>query len=278
MSNSEQAPNIAQQLWIPGAHLDLEYPTPSDEELCEIWEDYTGKPSKSLTGICGVYIPLNQQQRPRAIASIDLCEVVRDTVVALDAATGYEPVRRTSYSQQRWYSTANSSPDIEKSVVVSLVRVLMDAGHVQPVEGISEIRTILQDWRNNGVYCVANTATLPGCERGTIEYTLKQYLPNCFDAIVLPRNHDGSGSVTKANALVSLAKACGLSLATVPVIHIDDAAHHIQAFDDMFKHLPKYERFTPLHSDNHHAPVDSHTSTPLEAFVKANIFLKNKEC
>jgi hypothetical protein len=257
------------ELWYPGLHLDDEYTVPDDTELRYLWKNYTDKKVVHTTNqVYGVY---SEPERVTAVASIDLCEVVRDTAVGLDQVTGSTLGRRSRYSEKTWFDKKLVGNDYEKSVVISAVRAIMDSGLIEPVKDISAIRAILQKWRAVGVYCVANTSTLPGCERGTITHTLQRDLLGCFDGLVLPRNHDGSGAVSKAAALSIVAEEAHIPLATLPLIHIDDAAHHILGFENCYQSQPRAKLFAPLHSDNQTIAAEYGCLSPLAAFQQADV-------
>lgn len=259
------------ELWYPGLHLDAEYPVPTDAELTALWETYEpAAPAHTTREVYGVYSePKNDV---RAVASVDLCEVVRDSGMGLDEVVGMLPQRRSAYSRGSWFEITDTqtSVDYERSVVVSGIRAIMHSGLVRPVEHIEAIGSFLRNWRAQGVYVVANTSTLPGCETGTIQHTFARDLPGCFDALVLPRNHDGKGSITKARALGMLASEAGIELAAVPFVHIDDAPHHIQGFQDLHSTHATMRLFAPEHEDNHTIADDIRCDTPLEAFIGAD--------
>ena len=245
-NNREQAP--PEGLWLPGMHLDEEYHTPDDAELETLWEAYN--PDGTAEACTDVYGVFTRRDGIRAVASVDLCEVVRDTVLGLDEATGVYPKRRSTYGTGTWYREDVSDPNYQESVIVSAIRALMGKGLVRPVEHIDAIATMLRNWRAQGVYVVANTSTLPGCERGTIQHTLAEYLPGCFDALVLPRNHTGTGSMTKARALEAITTQAGIPLLDMPFVHIDDALRHVNSFRAQYGRHADIGLFVPLHADN----------------------------
>jgi len=269
MSNqSEQcAPN---QLWYPGLHLDDEYPVPTDAELEAAWSAYRpDEKAHALQGVYGVYS--EPTTKIKAIASIDLCEVVRDTVGGFDEATGTHVYgKRNLYTRGTWFDGGEKGMDYERSVVVSVIQVLMSEGHIQSDPHAGAMAAFLRNWRKQGIYTVANTSTLPGCEIGTINNTLARDLAGSFDALVLPRNHDGLGPITKAGALAILAEEASIDISDMPLIHIDDADHHIAGFQNHFESSPRMQLFVPRHRDNGSTPVDMHCKTPLEAFIRAD--------
>lgn len=256
------------EIWEIGKHLNNDYPTPTDEMLRNLWQTHMGTPAVSTEGVFGVYTP--PEQTVKAVASVDLCEMVRDTRKALYAATrvplptGAWPA---DYSAGTWYDKKFGYCR-ERSVVVSVIRALMSAGLVPPVEGSSEIADTLKDWRESGVWVVANTSTLPGCEPGTIEHTLAKSMRGQFDGLVLPRNHDGQGPVTKATAVRTIMKEAGI--AGVPVVHLDDAPYHHASFRI---ERDQFDSQVFLLGATYGAPTESLDfafDTPLAAFKGAN--------
>ena len=263
------------EIWYPGGpDLADDYPDATTAQLVEMWSDYShGAEVWPLQGVYGVYsVPSGPV---KAIASIDVCEVLRDTSIAFMQATGLEPHRTHDYTSNTWI--VGRTRIYERQVVTDTLRLLMSQGLVSPVENSTSIGSILRSWRQQGIYVAANTSTLPGCESGTIKHTLGRDYPDCFDAIVFPRNYDGKGAVTKATALDQLAIEAGLPAQEVPIIHIDDAAHHIRSFLDM-KHLfADVTLYVPEH-DGNRGQLDPglYYNSPLDAFLAANKHFKDR--
>lgn len=271
---TERVPQCAPgELWYPGLQLDTEYPVPSEAELVDLWQQYN--PEGSAEPVEGVYGVLTPRSDIRAMASVDLCEVIRETVEGLDAATGVNLGRRPKYDAGTWFDETISGSEYSKSVQISVIRAIMNSGLVKPVGYIAGIRAILHNWRAQGVYCVANTSTLPGCEPGTIRHTLGDELPGAFDALVLPRNHDGTGPVTKAAALGMVADQLQVDLASTPFVHIDDASHHIAGFRHHYTDASMLRLFAPLYGDE--AVTDeAQCGTPFEAFLRADAYFREE--
>jgi hypothetical protein len=261
------------QLWYPGLHLDDEYPILTSQELEALWVEYDPDASpQALHEVYGVFT--TPHKNVKAIASIDLCEVVRDTAVGLDSVTGLTLGRRSAYYPKTWFDRSVTGSDYEASVIISAVRALMHAGLVQPVEHIGAIRSILCNWRAQGVYCIANTSTLPGCESGTIIHTLGRDLRGGFDALVLPRNYDGTGTITKARALEMVSEQAGLALDSVPFVHIDDAPHHVEGFLNHYTTNERLRLFSPKNATNDAINADLLCESPLDSFLKANAYFR----
>lgn len=276
MSNSGEqcAPG---QLWVPGMHLDEEYPVPSSQELVELWQTYSQTNALPTRGVYGAYVP--PKQEVRAIASVDLCEVVRDTLGSVHIANGIQrttPYTRYTYSDETWFDRSLSSEELERSVVATTLQTAMSEGFVQPVEFIGGIGALLRSWRAQGIYCVANTATLPGCERGTIQYTLGRDLPGALDGILFPRNWNNSSAMTKAAALITLAAEAELDLEELPVAHIDDAVHHANSFLTAFPDKSNLKIVVPAYGWNRELDETLRAASPFEAFVAADSFFREE--
>jgi hypothetical protein len=261
------------RLWYPGCEdLDKEYPIPTDQELLMYWQGYTEQEAQSLKGAFGVY-----SQPPdelSAVVSIDVCEIFRDTSIAMSDVVGL-PLKRGQYGQDTWYSIPTMGRAYEGSLVLGVVQAVMNADMVPTIEGIDKLAEIIRTWRDNGVYTVANTSTLPGCELATIRMFEKE-LKECFDALVLPRNPHGNEGITKAGALGILADEVGIDLDDFPLIHIDDATHHIKGFADQFADHGASAYFMPAHAYSRPIAPEIDCETPLEAFTRANEFLRKQ--
>ncbi len=268
------------ELWVPGMWLNSEYPEATPDTLKDAWQFYSGGEAVPLQDVLGVYTPRDDV---RAIASIDVCEVLRDTVVSIDRAsnivhheTGLEIGRRADYSGTTWYSAEAAGLPYERATIQSIAQVLMNEDLITPVDEIEDIARILQEWRRNGIMTVANTSTLPGCELATVTKYFAKHLPGAFDGIVFPRNHDGTGKITKAMAIEILATEADLPHRTLPLIHIDDVVHHVEGFMTHYADHDGHATFLPLHGDNAHAPADTHCQSPLDAFEKAHLHFEQR--
>lgn len=262
-----------QKLWYPGIDLETEYPTPESEELVSLWEGYAKVPSLAVEGVFGAYTP--PESEVRAIVSFDMCEVVRDTIVAIDHATGLEPIRRNLYSEGTWFSAEKMGQDYERNVITSIARVLMDADLVEPADDIFDIALYMLKWREAGVYNIANTSTLPGCEPGTIRF-LSENMPGCLQGILLPRNHDGKGRLTKAQSLSVWGDEAGIDVHAIPIVKIDDLPFHLNGFIEHFTDHEAMACFMPAHSDNVAPTEEMHCNNTLDAVKKTDDFLRNQ--
>lgn len=277
MANISSPEMLKPELWYPGGpNLDADYPNATDEQFIELWSKYSHglAEARALHSVYGVY---NLPDKPiKAIASIDACEVLRDTSIAFKKVVGLRPRRTYDYAEDSWI-TRDQPPEYERQVVTDSLRVLMSLGLVPPVEHSTAIGSILRSWRRQGVYTTVNTSTLPGCEIGTITYTLGRDYPDCFDAIIFPRNHDGKGLVTKATALNDLALETGLPSQDVPVVHVDDAVHHMQDFIGRQLLFPDLSLFIPEHETNRDK-LDSelYYASPLDAFLGVDEHFKDR--
>jgi len=159
-------------------------------------------------------------------------------------------------------------------VILNGIRVLMGSGQFHPVDNIEAIAATLRNWRRQGIYCVANTSTLPGCEVPTIKNTLGNSLPGCFDALVLPRNHHAVGKITKAYALDSVASEAGVPLYSVPLVHIDDAQPHIESFRTYYAGREDMRLLSPVHYLQPVTDPELQSETPVAAFFRATEFFR----
>ena len=136
------------ELWIPQSNMDLhiEYPVPTVLELAVMWSDYMEGDTSSLTTADGVYGVFAQPVRDiTGFASIDLCEVVRQTHVGLHMIERDDPDAITDYHK---YTPDHAIRDD----LTPAAQVLINAGLIPPVENIHAIRTIMRRWKQNGIY------------------------------------------------------------------------------------------------------------------------------
>lgn len=228
------------ELWRPGEPLDEQYPLPSSAELCGELQQLVGE-HEEVFEPADVFGAL---RRPRAgeqidgVMSVDLCEVLRYTARSLADSMGIEEYNSNRYMDALW-DASDQGPEYLQNVLQAKTQLFMHMDLVKPVEDHDKIAELMQGWRKErGVYVVANTSTLPGCEIPTLRF-LNQYYPDCFDGIVLPRNHDGNGKITKADALSCVLEELAAYGAEPQFAgHIDDTIHHLDA---MAAHPPHAE-------------------------------------
>ncbi len=257
------------QLWYPGQDFDLreEYPTITEVGLVEAWQEYTGCSQVEL--IPGVLGALKApQEAPTSFASIDLCEVVRHTHRGLRQV---ENVSAGTIDDIHAYCHGLSIHN--NADITTVAQVLIQADLIEPVDDIDHIASTLQAWRERGVFVFANTSTLEGCEQGTIDF-LAKYLPDGFDGIAFPRNHDSTLPLTKgvvAANIIGKLSASGLVVA----IHIDDKPAHNTAFLAALQAGGHHVgTFQPEYPSSHAAdPSSIIADTPLNTFIAAGRFL-----
>lgn len=263
------------ELWIPGRDIELhhEYPVPPVEELANYWHEYTGGDVREAPGVYGaIAMP---DAPPRAYASIDVCEILRESHLGLRSVA---EIRSEPYDGNI-HRYGDGTPITSAADITSVLQVLMTNGLIRPTPGVEEMASTMRRWREQGVYIVANTSTLPGCERGTIDF-FGAYLPGVFDGLLLPRNHDGTLPLTKghaaANVVAALPPEAGQD---VVALHIDDSPHHNIAFRAQVGAFAgaQVATFQPQYPS--HLPLDQGsviTPTPLEAFRAADAFLASQ--
>ncbi len=253
-----------QELWLPGQTLDHVYTVPTTAELIDHWaatHDHSNVIESP--GVFGVL--RTPDVTPRVVVSIDLCEVIRGTLHSMASVFGKTSVDLHTYSAY--------APNfgVEDHMVAPVIQTLMNHGHVKPDDAIEEISQTLQSWREQDAYCVANTSTLPGCEIATISF-LDEYLPGCFDGILLPRNHDGKAPITKGHALRFAIEEL-TDIDDTSALHIDDAPHHCVAVAEHVGTLIGRHNVTtimPLYRDAKHPEGTLPASSPVDAFRQAD--------
>lgn len=266
--------NEAPTLWTPNQEysLDAEYPIASEAELASKWGEYTRVNSGGLDTydeFLGVTRP--PEVAPSLVVSVDLCEVLRMTHASL--RTVEEPFG-TPFKPEPY---GNGTQSLRTPTdVLSVAQVLINHDLIRPVDKINYLTGFMQRWRKLGAYIVANTSTSEGCELGTVSF-LQRFTPSSFDGILFPRNHDGTGTVTKGMALRSVVDKYTEPDQQVDIVHIDDAHHHLEALPSAFNNLPAttIATFQPLYADSLFGAHDGsmHGETPFEAFLKANEYI-----
>lgn len=253
------------QLWIPGQDNDLseEYPAATQEELTKKWLDYN--PDAHAIDAPGVYgVMAIPQKTPEVYVSLDICEVMRDTHLAVRSLISVNEERYKGNIHAYGIGTCLENAADHQAAI----RVLMNAGHVKPVESIGEISDIIEEASDVGAYVFANTSTLSGCEIATVDF-LKEYVPKGLQGVAFPRNHDGLHPLTKGVVLKNIVDRFSDPKNHTLAIHLDDVPHHnISARTEMAKRpnsetttiMPRYEtHLAPDHESNL-------TETPLIAF------------
>lgn len=264
-------------LWTPNQEYSLaaEYPIASDQELAEKWGDYTRTDAENLDtydSFLGVTRP--PESTPSLIVSVDLCEVLRMTHASL--RTVEEPFG-TPFAPEPYGNGMQSMRSATD--VVSVAQVLINHDLIRPVDEINYLAGFLQRWKRLGAYIVANTSTSEGCELGTVNF-LQNFTPNSFDGILFPRNHDGTGKVTKGLALRSVVDRYIETDQTLDITHIDDAHHHLEALPKAFSDRPMTEiaTFQPLYTGSLFPAHEgsTHGETPFETFVRADEYITSQ--
>lgn len=250
---------------------------PNPEELLQDWNTlYDSDTAHIVPGVLGV-MRTTGEDRPWALVSVDLCDVVRETARDFMKLGGFTI---DAAGETYGYGVPFGVGD-KPAIVTRMVQGVMIRDNISPVEGIDTIKEILQEKREHGAYVIANTSTLQGCERATLRW-MKTYLPDCFDGLVLPRNYDGNGSTTKGSVKLAVAKELqqlGTSTTITYTQHIDDAPHHIRAVREASHEMTVYNHsdFTPRYIWNTKHDDMNHTETPLEAFEKSyDAFTENR--
>lgn len=265
-------------IWTPEKGICLIDQTPSPEELVNLWQKYSETDTESIKltdGIYGVYSLPNAEVK--AVASIDLCEVLRKTGSTFHELIGEKPTGYIDYLEKTWASAKIYEYQLGRNVLETLIGHAASQGLIPAIENSQEISEIIKNWRQNDVYIIANTSTLEGSEKGTIIHTLGRDYPGLFDAIVFPRNYDGNGPTTKAEAIKILTDQAGIDLNNIPIIHIDDMPHHIKSFNAWRSESGlDITTFMPTYMDNLHVNETTYHDTALNAFEVADETLRDK--
>lgn len=269
------------QLWYPGANiqLDTEYPVPTADELIDAWDGYLQSEAHAAAapGVYGVVrVP---ETSPSTFISVDVCEVLRQTHATL--RTVEEPFGQPipnihDYCGGMKSVECNSDLQGKYADIKSIAQVLMGENLIQPVEGIERITSLMQSWREKGVYIFANTSTLEGCEMGTISF-FRKYMPDALDGLLFPRNFDGLGKITKGVAAANVVEAFRDPATETTAIHIDDLGHHLSAFHLTVGALSgiRVATYQPAYPSVHQPHAESLvTGTPLETFQQLDTYLK----
>lgn len=198
-----------------------------DPDIQKLWQAYTGQTAHALSEVVSAYI--HPTRHTHSIASVDIDELLRDTSIGFGRVVGLNTVRG-QYSRETPFDEYTCKDKTEtqnrRSFVDFAIRAAIYTGAAKPDEDIESLAETLRKWRTNGVYVVANTAGLEGCDTATIGF-LQEFLPGCFDAVLFPRNHDGNGEVTKVEALKLLAETTGMELSDMPLAFLDDMEHQL---------------------------------------------------
>lgn len=276
----------ATPLWTLDYPREPHFDEPSTPELTAHWLE--AHPTQALVLPDAIYgIAEVPEAQPTAIVSLDLDEIVRMSGLSLihlrggvlddmvtDGARGH-----LDYGSHLngWEDHDSLEPQAMRHL---MLQELMHAGRVPPVEYHSVIATFLREWRAQDVYTIVNTSTLSGCELSTIKF-LDEHFPGCTQGLLLPRNHDGHGSVTKAQSLRATLQAINEQTAWhtdgIPVIAIDDASHHAQDYDKagIKTFMPSYDWNTGCQEVGTIERIPQHWPGTVDTFVAVDRYLTN---
>lgn len=260
----------AGEIWLPGMTLDTLYPSPSAEDLIPLWEDYSEEPAIAVNGVLGVITP--PKRKITDIVSIDLCEVIRESMQALHEVTGVslsDP--NTFYQDGTWYDRKIIGKERQEAINASVLQIVINNGLVKPVPYISAIRAAVKSWRGDGAFVVANTSTLPGCEPGTINRTLKDTMLACFDGIVFPYGYDNNSKISKSQALAFACRDAGVDYDNLPILHIDDSDGHHGAFRTSLSDRSDVTLLAPIVKGRQAPEAHVQFDAPYKAFLYAHM-------
>lgn len=214
--------------------------------------------------------------QPHAFAVLDLCEVVRETGIAV-ARMGGGGLDEVFNPEEGTADYGNHFLNFTRDDMIKItVQIMMDHDLIDAVQFHEALTAFMQRWKAAGTYIVADTSTLPGCEKNTIDF-LERYYPSCFDGILLPRNHDGNGRTTKADAFAAAQNAIALwygkEIYDAPIVYIEDTPHHTTAFKERFPNskifMPEYDWNTHHTQNSDVTVVPQHLGT-VDSFIAAD--------
>lgn len=215
-----------------------------------MWARYLGEAPDNIVTTAGFLGVMRRPSEPvKAVLSLDLCEVVRETGASclrfLKHADQFGLPWRESTN--RYNRGGNSDEEIDYAV-----RMLLNSGGVPLAVDAEKTAGILRSAKSLGIYIIANTSVVEGGELATIgKHGLgHELLHGCFDGVLFPRGHDGHGKVTKAEALIVALDAIGLDSQNVHVAHTDDTEHHHAAFEALRDKFASLTLTTPTHEGN----------------------------
>ena len=212
-------------------------------EMATYWSDYTSEQAlffdQTEGNLEGVYTEC--KSGTLGVAMIDMCELLRLTSDAVQEIYEGKPVPEDTDYRGKYFKNTEHDPDatddpeektIRRELEMAAIIEAIQSGKAGPVESINKIAQRLYALRNSGYYVVLATSGLRENDKSTLEFVAK-YLPDCFDAALFPRNHDGKGTLSKADALNILAEKIDLNLLETPVAVVDDMEHQIRAALDV---------------------------------------------
>lgn len=223
-----------QGLWL--LENDSEFGVPSLEELTAAWLDH--RPADLMVLPDDVYgVAERPSVMPRAVVSVDLCEVVRETGRALIelGGGGYDDMIADGKTGFLDYGANHLGwpKDRAQQYLERIVPQLFHYTEIPPVPFSDAVGAFMRKWRRENIYVIANTSTTVGAELGTLHY-LHDIYPDSFQGVLFPRNHDGKGKMTKAisiNATIETLMREHNSGTAPSVVAIDDAMHHAYDLD-----------------------------------------------
>ena len=278
MNERDNRPPIP-TLWTLDTHPIHDSDIPDTRKLLSAWRennldaDMVALPD--MLGICEL-----PSKQPSAVISLDLCEVLRETGPSLTRMYTADTAI-TSHDYGVYYGDGYLG-DREQLSRELLLPQLMGAQAIKAVPFAQSIQTMLQRWRQSGVYVIANTSTLPGCELSTTTFLAQNYTDS-LRGILFPRNHDGKGSLTKAGILAhtkqTIYEYTGHHLYDTPTIAIEDARHHGEQYVSESEHtevfMPAYSWNEPLENKNRITRVEQQLGT-IDTFIAVNQLLRSR--
>lgn len=199
-------------------------PPPSDQLMAD-WAHHHAVAASDLISVdqpLAVLRRPGEHEKPKAVLSLDRDEVLHMTGGACIAY--YTGDASWSERLTNQYELAG----IEDGTISTNVRHVTNNHLALPIANYLDIAQELREMRAAGVYIVATTAIISGCE-SAVAQSLAQHYKGGFDGVIFSRGHLEVTS-TKPRSLISALGAVGITLGGMPVGHIDDSSRHVHGF------------------------------------------------
>lgn len=210
-----------------------DYTTPATpQEILSAWSKFHNVPEDELAIPDGVPGVVHRATEPVvSVMSVDLCEVIRNTCVASFKVRNVPWPYKESEATSEYGRGGATQLEIDAAVR----KAANEGTGIPTFPDMYDIRNRLNMARQLGVFALANTSMIEGCELGTIDKRgLGRYAQGAFRGIVFQGSYDGTGNKPKKpEALLMALEAAGINPLLADVAHIDDSPRHLKAFYDM---------------------------------------------
>jgi len=211
---------------------------------------------------------------PTAVAILDLDDMVSNLGGGLRQlmypAGDDDPEHFThDYGQDMFFSDTALEPKY------SMIRLIKQWG-LEAVREIAAIRSMVESWRQAGVFVAFITSAIPGAELDHVNFIAEHFNQACDGVLITSGHYLVADKGEAAKRLVDFLDV----KAGTPVVHLDDLTHNttkvrtaLQAHDrelcvGSFQHVFEGGRHSGADPGAIHGP------TPLATFEAANLFLE----